>query len=497
MFDGGIFLDRDATREVGEGPLQAIRRLDRFGISRALAASFKAINFDEPEGNALTLAACKDSGGRLIPMAVLSPLRYRAGAVANAKRAGFVAVSAFPQLAGGGVRDYTLLAMAREAAETGLPLQIGIHSREELADVAQRLAPTGARLLVRWMRGGGYTTLADVIAAGESCPNLLFDVGTTSQTGAIELLVQELGAGRLFLASNLPHAYEGAAYFMLWAARLSDADRAQIASGTLGRALGVDCAATPAPDLFERFRAQPKFDTHWHTSGWNLIEPAIDQRRIAETFTQFAYDIAVSSSIRALNDDLTAGNAETASWMEVEPRGRGYIAVNPLQIEKSLAEIERHCGDPRFVGIKTIQDFYRTDLTHPGYQAIFDKVATMKGWTVMAHVPGLGAMAERNPAITFLAAHSTWRYREFAHLPNVYCDIATSTALRHETDLPGLIDAVGLDRVVFSSDGQLMSPAWTLGKLSSIGMRDADLIHICRHTPCMALPRLSAPGTPP
>jgi hypothetical protein len=57
-----------------------------------------------------------------------------------------------------------------------------------------------------------------------------------------------------------------------------------------------------------------------------------------------------------------------------------------------------------------------------------------------------------------------------------------------------LIQAVGLDRVVFSSDGQLMSPAWTLGKLASITLTEQDFVHICRHTPCKALPRLSPAG---
>ncbi len=82
-----------------------------------------------------------------------------------------------------------------------------------------------------------------------------------------------------------------------------EARRAFLASPEVrGWTLGIACGAAPVPALFERYRAQPKRDTHWHTSGWNLIEPAIDRRRIAETFTQFAYETAASSSIRALND---------------------------------------------------------------------------------------------------------------------------------------------------------------------------------------------------
>ena len=44
--------------------------------------------------------------------------------------------------------------------------------------------------------------------------------------------------------------------------------------------------------------------------------------------------------------------------------------------------------------------------------------------------------------LQFVAAHSTWRHRELAHLPNIWFDIATSTPLVDESDIADLIDAV-------------------------------------------------------
>jgi len=89
-----------------------------------------------------------------------------------------------------------------------------------------------------------------------------------------------------------------------------------------------------------------------------------------------------------------------------------------------------------------------------------------------------------------VAAHSTWRHHELVDMPNAWFDIATSTYLRTETDIGDLIAAVGADRVIYSSDGQLMNPAWTLGKLAGLDLDDDALDAIFRRTVLRAFPRL-------
>jgi predicted TIM-barrel fold metal-dependent hydrolase len=494
MIDGGIFLGIDPTSGIGSDVGGVLARMDRFGVAQALATSFRGIYFDAREGNAETSGLCAQSGDRLLPVATVNMLGYDAGAdtLERIKADRFLAVALFPGFQNWSWSDYAASKFAAQAAAHGLPIQAGVWNRSDLAAVARNIAPAGGAVLVRWMRGSGYNNIPDMIAVALDYPNVVFDISTVTQSGGIEHLVERIGAERLYLASGLPLVLEGAPYFMLEAARLPDQSRRSIKTETLTRILNLAPTAqeTEIPAQWERLRRAPKIDTHWHTSGWNIIEPRTSPGAIAADFDAFNYQVAISSSIRALNHDITEGNAETKAFVDTESRARGLVVVNPLDIETSISEIEKYRDDDRFVGIKTIQDFYGKELSDPAYLAIFEVVARMQDWPVMAHMPGMRQAAERFPSLHFIAAHSTWRYAEFAGLDNVWFDIATSTALRQEANLADLVASVGEERVVFSCDGQLMNPAWTLGKLASSGLPDRTLQRILGENAFAAFPRL-------
>jgi predicted TIM-barrel fold metal-dependent hydrolase len=78
----------------------------------------------------------------------------------------------------------------------------------------------------------------------------------------------------------------------------------------------------------------------------------------------------------------------------------------------------------------------------------------------------------------------------------VWFDIATSTPLRDESDIAGLIEVVGAGRVLFSTDGQLINPAWTLGKLASLDLSEDDLDMIFLKNAVKAFPRLVQEARP-
>lgn len=494
VIDGGVFIDIDPTTGRGERPADIVARLDRFGVDRALAASFKAIYFNERAGNDLTATCCAESAGRLLPMAAINMLGYDTGAnrLHEIAAGPFCAAALFPNLQEWTWADYVAEAFARDCAAIGLPIQACIWDRQSLADVARHIAPARGKVLVRWMTGGGYKFIPDILAIAKDHPNLVFDVSTITQSGGIQHLVERIGSDRLYLASGMPLVAEGAPYFLLEAARLSDADRRMIQSGTLSQTLEIDdkSEVMPESDVWAKMRDVPKIDTHWHTNGWNIIEPRIDTVSISEDFDAFNYQIAISSSIRALNHDIVEGNAETKTFIEKEPRARGLIVVNPLEIETSIAEIERYRDDPHFVGIKTIQDFYGKDLDDPCYLEIFSHLKDMPGWPIMAHLPGMDRLARQMPHLNFIAAHGTWRYWDFTDLRNVWFDIATSTADRRDADIRRLFDAVGEDRIIFSSDSQLMNAAWTLGKLASADLPETALYKILQKNALNAFPRL-------
>jgi uncharacterized protein len=212
---------------------------------------------------------------------------------------------------------------------------------------------------------------------------------------------------------------------------------------------------------------------------------------LSKALERYSVRFAITSSARALSDDLIAGNQETAAFLERESRARGLIVVNPLRPECSLAELERWRAHRGFVGVKTIQDFYGLSLDSAHYRPILERLTGLGDLPLMAHLTGMKEAAAAYPGVHFVAAHSTWRHRDLAHLPNVWFDIATSTALVHESDLADLIEAVGVERVLFSSDTPLMDPAWTLGKLALLDLPASSLEMILSANALRAFPRLS------
>ena len=498
MIDGGIFLGRDPPVEIGLETDEILRRLEAHGAGRALAASFKAVYYDYREGNAETIEACARSDGRLLPMATINLVGYDVGSgyLEKLRDDGFHALALFPHMQAWDWPGYTAVKVAEQAAALGVAVQAGVESAGDLATVARQLGPTGATLLARWTKGGGYNNLPDMISLAGDYPNLLFDVSTITQSGGIEYLAKAIGADRLFFASSMPLTLEGAPYFMLHGARLSDRDRLEVEGGALARVLGLAADAAPASphERWEGLCRAPKMDTHWHTGTWNLIEPRLEFAAMSEEFDRFNYRAVLSSSIRALNYDLQAGNAETLAHIESDPRVFGLIVINPYQTAGSLAEIEKYRDHPRFVGLKTIQDYYEDrdllSLDHASYAPLLERAREI-GWPVMAHPPGIAEVAPRYPEINFIAAHSTWNYWRYAQFENVYFDIATSTALRKQVNLPGLLAAVGEDRILFSCDAQLMNPAWTLGKIASAGFDDALCEKIFAHNALRAFPPLA------
>ncbi|MCW8952816.1 MAG: hypothetical protein OQK53_08940, partial [Rhodospirillales bacterium] len=185
MIDGGIYLGRDPTREIGLDDDALIARLDAYGAGRALALSNRAIFYDSRSGNAETLAACTRSGGRFLPVASLNLGGYdcTAGTMAALKAQEFLAVALFPQHQAWTWADASARAALFEAADAGLPVQAGVMSTAELGILARTAEGTGATVMVRWLRGGGYNAVPDYLAIGAGNPHFLFDVGTVSQAG--------------------------------------------------------------------------------------------------------------------------------------------------------------------------------------------------------------------------------------------------------------------------------------------------------------------------
>ena len=314
-------------------------------------------------------------------------------------------------------------------------LRITVSSASQL-----KLFPEIHHATFAWDGPRGYDFAPEILKLARQKPGLKFDIGSVTQTGGIEALAKSVQRERLVLEyPDLPARY------------LAHAARAGFAE----------------PSQYRRMITHRKIDTHWHTSQWGIgFEPRSIAEYLLADMTRFRLDYAIFSDIRALEGDLSGGNAICAKLCSRDNRVRGLVVINPTMITRSLAEIEKY--QHLAVGIKTIQDEFEGGLLHPGYREILNSVPSH--WPFMAHLGGLRELARALPDRIFIAAHSTWDWRSLVGLPNIYFDIATSA--RH--DLTDLVKTCP-HRVLFSSDAPLISPVFTLGKLAALELDDATL----------------------
>lgn len=489
--DGGIFVGREPKYGLENDPNQISDILQMRGVDRALVAHFEAVYFDMYSGNEALLALVKNNPV-LVPMAVINPwhINVKENYILELKNKGFVAVGFFPHYQAWTLNEYVVKKIAIQLNELGLPIQVGVSSLAELSLVVEIFRNVKAPILIRWLRGAGYLATADEIAIAVDHPNFYFDVSNLVSIDSIAYLANTIGAERLYLASNSPLLYEASAELLVEQSPISQTQKDLILGGTLSSIFnwpknGNSIVAINRTVLLQKYQKIidcPKIDVHGHTNGWDIIEPGTEWSVAKRVFDECNYQKIICSSIRALNFDLVRGNAEIAELVENDPRMFAYIVVDPMRVQESLTEIAKYSDNPRFIGLKTIQDYYPLGVDDERYQLFWEKAAELN-YPVLCHRAGVITAAKKNPQVMFVVAHVTWerlqQLPELATLPNVMIDVSGSYAHRGETNLRAIIDSCGSDKILYSSDAPLISPYWALGKLlgTELTAEEQELIY--------------------
>lgn len=493
--DAGIFFGHHRRSGLTYTVDEVMRRLRRCGVRCALAASFTSWQYDTDEGNRQTLQMCAATGGTLVPLGVVSPISHigRWQRMRQLKEDGVRMIAVLNQEIEGQLDEFALRDIVEEAQDLGLALQVGIFGRADITRLGRSIEATSLPVLVRCMVGGSYAYLTEALAVARHAPNVMMDVAFGVQSGAVEMLVETIGSERLFVASGAPLAYEGCSYFQLLAADLSVKQRQDILDRNVERILGLPTSDTVLPEAMTGLLEAPKADTLIHTGSCNVPNLNTGFSDISAEMRRTNTETFVFSSLRGLFDDIEAGAVETEQFLDTDPHGYALVVIDPLRPDETLRQIARYRDNPRFVGLKTIQDDgYEMSLADPRFEVILEAISDVPDWSILAHPPGLREAAIRFPHIRFVCEHSTWAYENLHDLPNVFFDIATSTPLRNQTDIAGLIERVGANRVLFASDAPLMSSAFTLGKMYSLELDDDVLRMVLRDNASRAFPRLKA-----
>ena len=483
MFDGGIISGHNPTNFVGKQK-PATHSARMHGVTKACCISYEALYYSTDSGNVETLEVCNKNDDLLLPVAVLNPKNYIPGGdyISSVIAPNFKMICLAPQIQNWAVNCSVAREILREADRFNIPVQFIVDATISLSDIVSIASEVEVKILIRWFGRGCYDFLSEFHAAGLACPNLYFDVGAVTQSGGIKYLAEKIGSNRLYICSNTPEFYTLPSLFLLESADLSDADYDNVSHGTLNSIFNLSntkqCSfVKPHIKKFNDLIKRPKIDTHWHTGTWNIVEPMIDFAKLAETQKKFGCKAIVTSSVLALNCDMERGNAETENFVNIYDHAYGYVVVNPLDVEGSIKQIQKYSKNQKFIGFKTIQDFYNLSLDSSGYEIILEAISST-GMPILAHLPGLAEAAKKHPNCRFIAAHSTWRYKHLLDLPNVWFDLSTSTSKVMDVSFEKFFADVPRNRILFSCDSQLISPAWTLGKIAELSLGEDEYAKI-------------------
>lgn len=503
MIDAGVFIGRNPTNGNELSLNDYLTRMDDISFEYAIVSHYKSIYLNYKEGNEELLKLAREQSS-IIPSVIVSPngfdmnqdpdyLKelYRQGARV-------LGVYLYPKYYDIQLESRLLRNIVKTASQIGFRIQFGLQSVNDLYKVLDYYSDISTPVLIRWMAGRGYNNLAEIINASRIMPQLLFDVGSIANSGGIRYLVDAIGAEKLFYTSNSPESFTESSMFLLQAADLTEDEKKQIYYKTLSKVFELK---SNFEEKFQSFQSswqdkmgeylnRPKVDTHYHINNWNLIEPEADVEFCLKEFKKFNYQKVVISPIKALNYSMEEGNSETLKLIDSHPNIYGLIVIDPLRVEDSCKQIDLLAKHKKIVGLKTIQDLYGYGLDHPSYLKIFDYSQKYK-LSVMAHIPGMLEAAKKFTQLNFVCAHSTWeRVKHMENQKNIYFDLATSHNDFAETKMKLFIDKMGEDHLIFASDGQLINPAWTIGKLASSGLSENQLNLIFNKNAYEAFPKL-------
>ena len=188
-----------------------LSRFDRLGVCEGWVASYRALYQNLKEGNLEAAQWAQQFPQRIHALGILHPAHYGDSPERllrwMSREAGIRAVALFSQPAYYPIRwDAPVIrAIGRAAAREGIVLHAGIETESDLNAVCAAWGSLKSPVMIRWMAGHRYKSLASEVVAAKECRNFYFDVSNLCSVGGIEWAAKTIGAKRLFFASNTPH----------------------------------------------------------------------------------------------------------------------------------------------------------------------------------------------------------------------------------------------------------------------------------------------------
>jgi predicted TIM-barrel fold metal-dependent hydrolase len=371
----------------------------------------------------------------------------------------------------------------------------------------------------------GYRGLRVLLPLMAECPNLHLDLAYFATHQGVEEIMRRFGPERLLFATGQPLADAGGALARLYYAGVTEQQRDAIGHGNLERLLarvgvagrgrrGAEPAPLPPqprPDrpsppasasagrgnlaaLAEAGRSLAEagleiVDGHGHLGPYrNFYIPEADADGMLRVFDRCGIARGAIAAHAALGPDWIAGNRLTAAAVAAHPdRLIGLAVADPHEPELIRGELADLFDTEGFRAIKLHPDIAAYSILDDRYRPAWE-FAVERRCAVLCHTyhgsrfcdPQLfGTLAERYPEIPIVLVHSGAATAGFegaialarAH-PNLYLDISGSFITGRW--IKRMVQEVGADRVIFSSDIPFIDLRYSLGRVLYAGLSPAQ-----------------------
>lgn len=452
-----------------------IAQLRSHGITRALAYSQRAVEYDPRGGNREIL---ETAGKRpeLLAAAVVDA-RDIMGLDAELEfydQAGAVAIRFVPEKQGWSISSRRFRRILEKVPALKnirfICLSTAGQAWNLMEEAARMARDLELPLLLADVR---YDNMAEAICVLQEYPGVCADTNWLSSIDAVKVMVKEVGAHKLLYGSAFPANSIQKSLNQVLEADLPDGDKTAILAGNAVKLLGLkESLDRPAPDhlLMPRRFDEEAIDVHSHLGYWRYPIPNddYDPRGMLARMARYGIKYSVVSTYEAMRYDVSGGNRKLAAAIAPHRNLFGYVELHPHNLDLSCAELDTYYQSPQFVGCELELTHIPGSLAQDSVRQLLGEVAR-RGRPVLLK-PGEGdtgleekKIAAEFPDLIVIHAHgfdSAWA-EMVKDAPNILVEFNSSRACHY--DVRDALDILGPERVLFGTDQTLLSVGAAVG----------------------------------